>query len=82
MYQAAILLDFHGSTSEAELQVPVERLQAALDMQLTKQSIERGGARITNYVVRNFSASLPNGQRFRIDSIDSPRFQVSKEPRM
>jgi len=72
MYQAAILLDFHGSTADAELQLPVERLQTALNVQLSPQSIQREGDQITDYILRDFSASLPSGLRFRIDAIDSP----------
>jgi hypothetical protein len=72
MYQAAVLLDFHGSTADAELQLPVERLQTAMSTQLSQQSIERERDRITNYILRNFSASLPGGLEFRIDPIDSP----------
>ena len=72
MYQAAILLDFHGSTADAELQLPVERLQTALNVQLSPQSIQREGDQITDYILRDFSASLPSGLRFRIYAIDSP----------
>jgi hypothetical protein len=72
MYQAAILLDFHGSTADAELQLPVERLQAAMSTQLSQQSIERQRTQITSYILRNFSASVPGGLGFRIDPIDSP----------
>jgi hypothetical protein len=72
MYQAAILLDFHGSTADVELQLPVERLQTAMSAQLSQQNIDRERARITNYILGNFSASVPGGLRFRIDPIDSP----------
>ena len=72
MYQAAVLLDFHGSTADAELQLPVERLQIALNTQLSRQSIERERAPIASYLLRNFSASVPGGAAFRIDPIDSP----------
>jgi hypothetical protein len=76
MYQAAILLDFHGSTADVELQLPVERLQTAMSAQLSQQSIERERAPITNYILRNLSASVPGGLRFRIDLIDSPHLSV------
>jgi hypothetical protein len=72
MYQAAVLLDFHGSAIDAELQLPVERLQTAMSIQLSQQSIERERVPITNYILRNFSASVPGGLGFRIDPIDSP----------
>jgi len=74
MYQAAILLDFHGSTADAELQLPVERLQAAMGVPLSLQNIERESAPIMNYVLRNFSASLPGGREFRIEPIGSPHW--------
>ena len=76
MYQAAILLDFHGATVDAELQLPVERLQTALSAQLSQRSIDRERAQIANYIIRNFSASLPGGVQFRVDSIDSPHLSI------
>ena len=65
MYQAALLLDFHGAAAEAELQLPVERLQSALGVEVSQQAI-------TDYVLRDFSASLNDGRRFRIEVIDAP----------
>jgi hypothetical protein len=72
MYQAAILLDFHGAAATAELQLPAERLQTALSMPMSRRNIETERARITEYLVRHFSASLAGGRSFRIDSIDTP----------
>jgi hypothetical protein len=72
MYQAALLLDLHGSTADAELQLPVERLQTAIGAQLSPPSIERQRVQIANYILRNFSASVPGGHGFRIEPIDSP----------
>lgn len=72
MYQAAILLDFHGATAFAELQLPLERLQTALRMPLSQQSIEVERARIAKYLGDHFSASLGDGRRFQIEAIDSP----------
>jgi hypothetical protein len=74
MYQAAVLFDFRGSTADVELQLPAERLQTALGAQLSQQSIERESAPITNYILRNFSASVPDGQNLRIDLIVSPHW--------
>jgi hypothetical protein len=76
MYQAAVLLDFRGATADVELQLPLERLETALSAHLSQQSIERERAQITNYILGNFSATLPNGMRFRVDSIDSPRLST------
>ncbi|HEY1756206.1 MAG TPA: HupE/UreJ family protein [Bryobacteraceae bacterium] len=70
MYQAAILLDFHGETADAELQLPVERLQAALGA----PNIEREPAQIADYILKDFSASAPSGAKFRIGLIDSPHW--------
>src|SRR5580698_2178399 len=70
MYQAALLLDFHGAAAEAELQLPVERLHSALGTEVSQQTI-------TEYILRDFSASLfstspGDGRKFRIEVIDSP----------
>jgi hypothetical protein len=74
MYQAAVLLDFRGTAAEAELQLPAERLQSALGTELSQRTIGKERARITEYVLRDFSASLADGRSFRIELIDAPRF--------
>jgi HupE / UreJ protein len=71
MYQTAILLDFHGTSTDAELQLPVERLQTALGIQLSPQSLEMERVRISEYLALHFSASLADGRKFQIDPIDS-----------
>src|SRR5580658_9728496 len=58
MGQAAILLDFHGRTVDAELQLPAARPQSP---------------QITNDIFRNFSASVPGGSSFQVERLDSPR---------
>ncbi len=81
MYQAAVVLDFHGGTVEAELQLPVERLQTALGISLTRQSIDRESARVTEYIVSHFSATLADGRPFRIDEIGFPHlFSIDGAP--
>ncbi len=64
MSQAAILLELPKQSCKFQLSVYKLRLQAALHMQLTKQSIERGGAQITDYVVRNFPLLSRTGNAF------------------
>ncbi len=66
MYQGAILLDFRDGAAEAELQLPVERMQTALASGLE-------GNRVTDYILDHFSASLPDGRPFRIESLEAPR---------
>ena len=61
MNQGAVLLDFRGAAATVELQLPAERLRIAL-----------GGQTTADYILRNFSASLPNGQTFRIDPLEPP----------
>jgi HupE / UreJ protein len=72
MYQGAILLDFHGTGADVELQVPVDRIETALGSRLSPRNIDQESERITNYILRDFSASLPNGMAFRIAAVDSP----------
>ena len=76
MYQAAVLLDFHATTVDAELQLPLERLQTALSMQLSSQTIEQERAAVADYILSNFSASLPGGAKFRVDLVDSPHLST------
>jgi len=70
MYQAALLLDFHGDKLEAELQLPVERLQTALNTPLSQRNI--GSEQVADYISRHFSASLTDGRQFQIDVIEPP----------
>ncbi len=72
MYQGAILLDFHGASADVELQLPLERLETALRTRLSPRNIERERERIESYILRDFSASLPDGAAFRIDAVDFP----------
>jgi len=74
MSQAAVLIDFHGNTADAELQLPLKRLQSALNTELSEQSVGPKRPQITNYILRNFSATLPGGSAFRIDPLDAPHF--------
>ena len=66
VYQGAILLDFRDAAVEAELQLPVERMQMALGTDLE-------GERITAYLLDHFSAHLPDGRPLRMESLDGPR---------
>jgi hypothetical protein len=75
MYQAAVLLDFHGSTTDAELQLPLERLQIAMNTKLSRQNIEQERGPLISYLLRNFSASVPGGPAFRIDPVESPQLE-------
>ena len=72
MYQGAILLDFHGTSADVELQLPLERIETALSTQLSARNIEQRRDQIANYILRDFSASLPDGAAFRVYAIDSP----------
>ncbi len=72
MYQGAILLDFHGTSADVELQLPLERIETALRTRLSSRNIEQERERIENYILRDFSASLPDGTPFRIDGADFP----------
>src|SRR5580658_2577864 len=69
MNQAAILLDFHGAEADVELQLPTERVKIALGPQSSLQDVQ-----IADYILRNFSASLPGGESFRVEPLDSPHW--------
>ncbi len=86
MDQAAVLLDFRDSAIEAELQLPIERLQAAIGAPITQHSIELEPARIRRYILRRFSAALPDGREFgaeinaplRLSSIEGGSYLVAR----
>lgn len=70
--QSAILLDFHGSAVDLELQLPVERMEAVLAMPVTQQSLDRERTRITTYILSHLSAKLPDGRHLSIAEIAPP----------
>src|SRR6202046_4627193 len=76
MYQAAILLDFHVATVDAERKLPVERLQAPRSPQLSPQTMEHERAAIADYILGNFSADFPGGAKFRVGLVDPPHFST------
>lgn len=78
-YQAALLLDFQGNVVEAELQLPLSRLQSAAGtQQLTPETVSR-------YLSGRMRATLPDGRAFRaaeaavpaIASIDGAPYYVA-----
>jgi hypothetical protein len=72
MYQGALLLDFHSNDVKAELQLPAERLEAALGAHVSPRLSKDGSAQVANYILRNVTASLPDGRAFEVNLIDSP----------
>jgi hypothetical protein len=74
MYQGALLLDFRDNDVRAELQLPAERVQAALGVQVSPHMSEAENARIAVYIFQNFSAALPDGRTFEVKLIDQPHF--------
>jgi hypothetical protein len=72
MYQAAVLLDFQGTSLNVELQLPVERMETALGLPMTPQVLERERARVIEYILRGLSATCPDGRSFRIEAAGSP----------
>ncbi len=58
MYQSAVMLDFSGRETEAELQLPLERVQAALGRDT--------GAPVANYVLSHFGARDSAGHPFTV----------------
>jgi HupE / UreJ protein len=79
MYQAAILLDFRGNEVAAELQLPLERLEAAVAVPLSGQALDQERPRITAYILSQFSAALADGRKFQIELVRSPRLARIEE---
>jgi hypothetical protein len=72
MHQGALLLDFRGNVIEAELQLPADRVQTALGVQVFPLLGQDGRARVGAYILDNVSASLPDGRRFEMLVLDPP----------
>jgi hypothetical protein len=64
MYQAAVLLDFVGHEVHAELQLPLERMEAVLGKPINLQTLDRDRTALTTYVLSRFHASTPEGSLF------------------
>jgi hypothetical protein len=64
MDQAAIMLDFTGSTVEAEIQLPARRLQSALGTHDTSA--------VFGYILDDLSVSRPDGAKFAAEPIAAP----------
>lgn len=64
--QGAVLLDFSGSTLEAEVQLPLARLETALGMRLSRQDLEQDRVGLRAYLLGGMSAALPDGRRIQV----------------
>ena len=66
IYQSAVMLDFVDSTVQAQLQLPVERIGAALGLNVNAQSLESERTSLTQYILANFHARAPDGYAFAV----------------
>lgn len=66
IYQSAVMLDFVDSTVQAELQLPVQRIGAALALNVNAQSLESERASLTQYILAHFHARSPDGRAFAV----------------
>ena len=71
MNQSAVLLDFHGDTVEAELQVPLTRLGLVWGSPLTAQSISQQKAQLGTFILDRVHAKLPNGRPFHVHLVSA-----------
>ena len=72
MYQAVVLLDFHSGALDAEVQLPLARLETAVGIQLRQQDLEQQRGRVTAYLLSGISASLPDGRGFQVKTTSAP----------
>ena len=85
MYQAAVLLGFHGSTADLEVQLPAERVRSALQFPVDNETVKVHRKELTAYVLSRISATLPDGCPFRLanrglpslETVDSATYVVS-----
>ena len=71
MYQAAVLLDFRAAALDAEVQLPLERLEAALGTGLSQGGLEQERDRLAAYLSSRIFATLPDGRRFEVEPISA-----------
>lgn len=85
MYQSAINLDFSGRTMRAEIELPLQRTELALNQTITSESLKSTQGSLVDYVLRHFHAYGRHGGRFGIradgpitlDNIDGAPYVVA-----
>lgn len=66
MYQSAVMLDFTGSDVHVELQLPLERMDAAFGKHIDAQILTRDRDQFAAYVLSHFFAHSTDGHRFTV----------------
>lgn len=71
MYQSALNLDFSDGAIHAELQLPLERTEAALGESIAVQSLDGARGRLTTYILSHIHAHSLDGSQLGI-RLESP----------
>src|SRR3954447_17466639 len=66
MYESAVLLDFTGHEIRAELQLPLERMEAAFGRHIAPQLSSVDQAQFADYLLSHFFARSTDGLRFGV----------------
>jgi hydrogenase/urease accessory protein HupE len=66
MYQSAVNLDFSGRTIHAEIELPLQRTELALNEAITSQTLIGRQGSLTRYLLSHFHAHSPNGDQFGV----------------
>jgi hypothetical protein len=80
MYQSAVLLDFKGSTVQAELQLPVDRLSISFRKTVDEDHFAAERPALVSYVLAHVHPVASDGRPFSVQ-FDSMQIQtVEKAP--
>ena len=80
MYQSAVLLDFHGNTVQAELQLPVDRLSISFRQTVDESHFAAERADLKSYVLAHVHPVTSDGRPFSVQFVSMKIETVEKAP--
>jgi hypothetical protein len=80
MYQSAVLLDFHGNTVQAELQLPVDRLSISFRQAVDESHFAAERSELQSYVLAHVHPVTSDGRPFSVQFASMKIETVEKAP--
>ena len=80
MYQSAVLLDFRGSTVQAELQLPIDRLSISFRQTVDESRFPAERSQLQSYVLAHVHPVTSDGRPFSVQFVSMKIETVEKAP--
>jgi hypothetical protein len=80
MYQSAVLLDFHGNTVQAELQLPIDRLSISFRQTVDESHFAAERSELQSYVLAHVHPVTTDGRPFSVQFVSMKIETVEKAP--